>query len=428
MKMYKRPILFFIFCLMVVWFNGYAQDVAYARKVVKDLCSADMAGRGYVNKGVQKAADYIKAEYKQAGLLSFESDYFQTFGYQAIAFPNKVEIALDDKDLIAGEDFIVAPGCPSVNGVFNVVVVDSVTLDNPTEYKEFERLAFYKTFLMVDGIKGKKFNNQAAADKILANGFKARGLVFANQDKLTWGVALEWDKYPVLYLAKGAFSQRPLSIRLNIESQANDYSVSNVIGYVKGSKYPDSFLVITAHYDHLGMLGHYASFPGANDNASGVAMMMNLMKEISKKPLPYSVAFMAFAGEEAGLLGSVYYTQLPLFPLSQISMLINLDLMGTGDKGMTVVNATVFPKEFQDLQLLNLNKDYLPAVNPRGKAANSDHYYFTEKGVKSFFFYLMGEYKYYHDINDDPSALTFSKYNEAYSLIYEFLSEYSTTH
>jgi len=153
---------------------------------------------------------------------------------------------------------------------------------------------------------------------------------------------------------------------------------------------------------------------------------LDLMKTIQRKPLPYSVAFIAFAAEEIGLLGSLYYTENPLFPLQQISMLINLDLMGTGDKGMTVVNATLFPEEFQDLQLINLNGNYLPTVNPRGKAANSDHHYFTEKGVKAFYFYLMGEYKYYHDVNDTPSALTLSKYNEAFSLIYQFIREYST--
>ena len=413
----------FLFCAKL-----QAQDVDYAKRVVKDLCSPEMAGRGYVKKGMQKAADYIQSEYKKQGLQTFGSTYFQSFGYQAVSFPHRVEVKLDDKDMIAGEDFIVSPGCPTIVGVFNVVVVDSATLDNPNDFKTFETTSFYKTFLIVDGIKGKNIQNQSAVHKVLSNGYKAKGLIFANQEKLTWGVALEWEKYPILYFKKGAFDVRPYSIRLNIESQVNDYEVNNVIGYVKGTQYPDSFVVITAHYDHLGMLGHYAQFSGANDNASGVAMMLDMMREIKKKPLPYSVVFIAFAAEEAGLLGSVYYTQLPLFPLLQISLLINLDLMGTGDKGMTVVNATLFPKEFQDIQLLNLNKDYLPVIQSRGKAANSDHYYFTEKGVKAFFFYLMGEYKYYHDIYDTPEALTFSKYKEAFLLIHDFMREYCSTH
>lgn len=424
----KKITLLFV-CLCACLIRLTAQDTAYVKRVVKDLCSPEMAGRGYVNKGMQKAADYIQNEYKQAGLLSFDAGYFQPFGYRAISFPNRVQVTIDDKELTAGEDFIVSPGCPVISGGYSIVVVDSETIDNPTSFKAFEKTSFYKTFLVVDGLKGKKMIHAEAAEKVLKNGYRAKGLIYTNQEKLTWSVAMEWDRYPIIYILKGAlYQQQPLHIDLMIESQANDYAANNVVGYVKGTQYPDSFLVLTAHYDHLGMLGRFAQFPGANDNASGVAMMLDLMKKIQKKPLPYSVAFIAFAGEEAGLIGSVYYTETPLFPLNKISMLINLDLMGTGDKGMTVVNATVFPEEFQQLQLLNLNKDYLPAVNARGKAANSDHYYFTEKGVKSFFFYLMGEYKYYHDINDAPEALTLSKYKEAFSLIYDFMVEYSTNH
>lgn len=403
-----------------------AQDIEYARKVVNDLCSPEMAGRGYVKDGWKKAADYIKKEYTKEGLLTFGTDYFQNFGYQAISFPNTVAIKIGTEDLIAGEDFIVSAGCPRISGVFSIFFVDSSTIDNPAEFKAFEKLSFYKTFLVVDGIKGKKFLHQDIAGKILRNEYKARGLIYANQEKLTWSVSLDWEPYPIIFMAKGAIQRHQLSFSITVESEANDYSVNNIIGYVKGTQYPDSFIVITAHYDHLGMLGSYAMFPGANDNASGVAMMLDLMRTIKKKPLKYSVAFMAFAGEEAGLLGSLYYTENPLFPLSKISMLINLDLLGTGDKGMTVVNATEFPKEFQELQLINIEKEYLPVVNSRGKAQNSDHYYFTEKGVKSFFFYLMGEYKYYHDVNDNPEALTFSRYNQAFALIFDFLSEYST--
>jgi Zn-dependent M28 family amino/carboxypeptidase len=197
-----------------------------------------------------------------------------------------------------------------------------------------------------------------------------------------------------------------------------------VIGYIKGSQYPDSFIVFSAHYDHLGMMGKWALFPGANDNASGVAMMLDIMHHYAKSKPKYSIAFMAFSGEEVGLFGSYYYTQHPLFDLRQISMLINLDLMGTGDKGMTVVNATLFPKEFQDIQVINLTKDYLPTVNPRGKAQNSDHYFFSENGVKAFYFYLMGEYHYYHDVYDLPEVLTLSKYNEAFKLIVDFTDDY----
>lgn len=405
---------------------AFGQDIDYARFILNKLCSDSFAGRGYVNGGVSRAADFIKGEYKKNDILNWNGDYFQSFAYQAVAFPGKILLEIEGEPLEPGIDFIVAPGCPTVNGMFKLFFVDSSTLDNPQEFKEFEKLPFYKTFLVVDGIKGKSLANAVAAEKVLKNGYKARGLIFSNQEKLTWGSSMDWDQYPILYIKKGVLKRHQFNCKVTIESEVNDYNVNNVIGYIKGTQYPDSFIVVTAHYDHLGMMGSESMFPGANDNASGVAMMLDLMRTIKQKPLPYSVAFMAFAGEEIGLLGSLYYTEKPFFPLSNISMLINLDLMGTGDKGMTVVNATLFPEEFRELQLLNITNDYLPTVNPRGKAANSDHYYFSEKGVKAFFFYLMGDYCCYHDTGDGADAVTFSKYNQAFTLIHQFLSEYST--
>ena len=115
---------------------------------------------------------------------------------------------------------------------------------------------------------------------------------------------------------------------------------------VKGTAQPDSFIFITAHYDHLGGMGKDTYFPGANDNASGDALLLSLAKYYVAHPAKYSIGFILFAGEEAGLVGSKYYTENPIVPLKNIRFLINTDLAGTGDEGITVVNATEFPNEF----------------------------------------------------------------------------------
>ena len=81
-------------------------------------------------------------------------------------------------------------------------------------------------------------------------------------------------------------------------------------------------------------------------------------------------------------------------PLKKIRFLTNTDLAGTGEEGITVVNATEFPTEFEWMKKINEEQKLLVAVNARGKAANSDHYFFTEKGVPSFFFYNFICYKY----------------------------------
>ena len=76
-------------------------------------------------------------------------------------------------------------------------------------------------------------------------------------------------------------------------------------------------------------MGKDTFFPGANDNASGVSMLLNLAKYYKAHPANYSIAFIFFSGEEAGLLGSKYYSEHPIFPLSKIKFLVNLVLLGT---------------------------------------------------------------------------------------------------
>lgn len=197
---------------------------------------------------------------------------------------------------------------------------------------------------------------------------------------------------------------------------------SNVTGYIWGKAVTDTFIVFTAHYDHLGMLGRYVIFPGANDNASGTAMLLTLAKYFSRPENQpnYSIAFIAFAGEEAGLLGSMHYVRNPIIPLKKIKFLVNLDILGTGDEGITVVNATKHPQEFGLLEQLNRENGWLPLVKSRGPAANSDHYPFSEAGVKSFFIYTMGGIKAYHDIYDRPETLPLNKFGDLFQLLIAF--------
>ncbi|HAZ92865.1 MAG TPA: aminopeptidase, partial [Chitinophagaceae bacterium] len=145
-----------------------------------------------------------------------------------------------------------------------------------------------------------------------------------------------------------------------------------------------------------------------------------LARYYAQNPQPYSMAFIAFAGEEAGLIGSKYFTENPLVPLTSIRFLLNTDLAGTGTNGITVVNATEFPKEFAWMNQVNDENKLLVKINSRGKAANSDHYFFTEKGVPSFFFYTLGGVTAYHDIYDRAEALPLNEFEDLFKLIVLF--------
>src|SRR5690606_19114705 len=132
----------------------------------------------------------------------------------------------------------------------------------------------------------------------------------------------------------------------------------------------DSMVVFTAHYDHLGGMGRRTFFPGANDNASGVSMVLNLARYYKAHPPRHKTVFIFFAGEEAGLLGSAHLVKSGLLDLKKIRFLINLDLLGTGDDGIMVVNGAVFEEQYFRMVALNDAFSLVKEVKKRGKAAN----------------------------------------------------------
>ncbi|RZK15044.1 MAG: M28 family peptidase, partial [Hymenobacter sp.] len=112
----------------------------------------------------------------------------------------------------------------------------------------------------------------------------------------------------------------------------------------------------------------------------------------------------------------------PLLPLPRIKFLVNLDLLGTGEEGATVVNGRVYEAAYQRLAALNAAHHYLPRLTARGRAANSDHFPFSEAGVPAFFLYTRGGSQAYHDVNDQPAALSLVGFAGAYGLVRDFLN------
>jgi Zn-dependent M28 family amino/carboxypeptidase len=106
--------------------------------------------------------------------------------------------------------------------------------------------------------------------------------------------------------------------------------------------------------------------------------------------------------------------------MKKIRFVLNLDIMGSGEEGITVVNATEYTEEFELLTAINNELNLLPRVKSRGETSNSDHYFFHKNGVPSFFIYTMGTNKNYHDVFDTYDALTFEAYNNVMKLLQVF--------
>lgn len=371
---------FLIILLSAITISSRSQDLAFAKGIVDTLTSSEYWGRGYTNNGMQKAGDFIASHFQQYGLAPLKGkDYKQSFSYPANVFPGKMTLEIDGVELKPGEDFIVSPESRGLKASGKLQKKDSVTFVDPD-----------KRFIIV------------------------------LEDKLTWSVSQQQAEYTVVSLDKKKFNSIE-KYKVNIEADFHrKFETFNVCGVVKGTEIPDSFIFITAHYDHLGGMGKDVFFPGANDNASGISLLLNLARYYAAHPARYSVGFICFAGEEAGLVGSDYFVKHPLVNLKSIRFLINTDLAGTGEEGITVVNATEFPVEFKWMQEINEAGKLLTAVNPRGKAANSDHYFFTEAGVPAFFFYTLGGIKAYHDLFDKAATLPLNEHEDIFKLLIAF--------
>ena len=123
---------------------------------------------------------------------------------------------------------------------------------------------------------------------------------------------------------------------------------TNLVGMVKGTAAPDEWLLVTAHYDHLGVRDGQ-TYPGADDNASGVAVMLQAAAWVAAHPLRHSVLFIAFDGEEQGLRGAAHFVAHPLADLRRIRLMVNLDMVGRGDAGSIVASGAAFDPSLRGL-------------------------------------------------------------------------------
>ncbi len=422
----QPPISIYIILCFILHGSLLAQDINNARRHIEALSSPEMHGRGYVFKGDSIAAAYIKKEMLSIGLSAFDQGFYQFFNISVNTLPGALSLSINNNNLMPGFDFLVETPSLGHTGTFRARTISHNTSDR--RIRRLERRGLENKVLVIDNTSERKKRNKLFNKLKFYNNFGAEAVIFLTDEEkpLMWRTYtghLRLD-FPTLVLHQESFKRRVRRVTMDIENVFYPaYQTQNVIGYVEGYAVPDSFIVFTAHYDHLGRMGAETYFPGAHDNASGVALMLDLAKYYSRNPPPYSVAFIATAAEEAGLLGSRYYTNNPLFPLSDIMFLINLDMVSTGEDGMMVVNGEIFVEDFLRLKKINNTHGFMREIRSRGEAANSDHYFFYINNVKSFFFYTLGGQTHYHNIYDKPETLSLYAYDNLFQLIVSFVHD-----
>ncbi|MEZ4797010.1 MAG: M28 family peptidase [Flavobacteriaceae bacterium] len=285
------------------------------------------------------------------------------------------------------------------------------------EYTPENKIKEDVAYLADDKLEGRQTGTQGekAAAEYLTKRFKELGL----EPKGTEG-----------YLQ--AFNFKPKTNpheEVKFTSVAEDSSVvgTNIIGFLDNKA--ENTIVIGAHYDHLGYGGEGSLFRdeekaihnGADDNASGVALMLNLAGKLKNTNTSNNYLFMAFSGEEMGLLGSNYFTKNTTIDASKINYMINMDMVGRmkSDSTLAVYGVGTSPM-FK--QTLTANNDNFKLIENESGVGPSDHtsFYLIDIPVLHFF---TGQHEDYHKPGDDSEKLNYDGMNLISDYIYNVITD-----
>ena len=333
--------------------QGYRPELLRAH--VDFLASDALEGRNTPSRGLDAAAEYIKAQFVRIGLKPIGNDgYFQTQTW-TLATPNA-----------DGFRLTIREGERTLNITRDFVELDAWTAVRLAD-REAKRVTWEAATKLKADLSGGVWIVQMPAT--LPRAAYRAFLADVAQHKpalviLAGGTAPNRrprdPAVPVVRVKQAGplleFAEPRVTATLS-EARQETAKVRNVVGLLEGRdpRLKDTCVMVTAHYDHLGLAPSGADrvFNGANDNASGVAGVLEIAAEMATKRRPRrSVMFVAFFGEEQGLLGSNYYREHPLVPLAKTVAMLNFEQLGrtdsAGGPNVKTVNMTGF--DFSDLK------------------------------------------------------------------------------
>ncbi|RXQ95961.1 M20/M25/M40 family metallo-hydrolase [Ancylomarina salipaludis] len=439
------------------------------KKNVEVLSSAKMQGRETGTKGQKLAANFIYNQFKNCGLTGINKNtdslnYFQSFNLSKLKLPSG-KIQTERKSFSNYKDFIADPRQDSISLNINVVFIGNEPIENFSEIDFTDKAVLFltsnfhkaygrahhiwkhstpKLILFNDPINNKVFNRFLNTKKRVRNQrfllnepiqdsthlSSQTDLYTCLKEKLIIPISTQMAKtltgLKTKELKEIANKQKHLNkttncpIHFELNKEDDIIKTENVYALIEGSEKPNEYIVISSHYDHLGKQGEHL-FYGANDNASGTAAVIEIAKAFKEavnngiRP-KRSILFVAFTGEEKGLLGSKYFIDHSPVPLKSIKTNLNLDMLGRMDDkhsksdyiyllGTSHLNPKL-KKMSDSLNTLHpkliLDYEYDQPNNPLYGA--SDQASFVRKGIPAIM-YFNGLHQDYHTENDTADKL-----------------------
>lgn len=287
-------------------------DKAETERIEKYLSSDALEGRRTFSKGIDKAADFIANEFKQAGLQTFNNtgSYLQKFTRTSVKFVSAN--ASFDGNVIDPKNIIVVTASPSfsIDETSGYEIV-KITKDDNFGTAVRKLLIANKNYLVL-------------VDESLSS-------VFGRLSQLKSNVTPQ-QKAMVFVLANNA----PTKYKIEATHKIEELGLANVVAVIPGKSLPNEYVIFSGHYDHLGINGAKAVngdsiYNGANDDAAGTTAMIMLSKYYKKlSNNERTLVFVAFTAEEVGGFGSQYFSK-QFDPLT-VKAMFNLEMIGTESK------------------------------------------------------------------------------------------------
>lgn len=405
-----------------------AQSYKYAHYCLDSLISKEFKGRGYYEEGDRIAANFIERELRNNGVKPVKNNLYQQKLPIKVNNIESAKLKLFSKDssyLKLGEEFLVYGSSPSVD-----VLIENKKplLVDLNKKKAKEKLDIYDKKVVLIDLKTTDISKVSSLIKLLIEKeISPKLFIIQNSDKIQFPIGRKVNKFPIIQLRGKLIGKKIDYLELSIKSKwEENYMTQNVWAMVEGKSKKDSFFVFTAHYDHLGKIGEDCYFAGANDNASGVAVLLDMAKYYAQNPSDYSIVFIFTTAEEIGLLGSKYAAENPFINLDKIKFLFNLDMCGTGSGGIALINGKKETKASELFEKINQGKRYFNEIRVGGESCNSDHCPFVMKGVPALFLFTFGcEYNEYHTVYDNGKGLSFTKHLDFCNILKDFIEAYN---
>lgn len=438
-------------------------------KHLRYLASDELMGRRTGAPGNDLAAAYIRDLYKSYGIepAPGTDDYYQYIDFANVAGPAEANFIIGDEEYKQGDNLMILSGDAAAIDA-PMIFVGHGLVDEKKGYDDYKDLDVKGKVVVVLPGTAESSDPMVIFETMrpkmaLAAEKGAVGLIELYRISFPWGFFTNYFGKPSLRLARAEESEsldqltygwlkeddlavmnelRKGNLELTMKgSHSGSISIKlrsqNVVGFIPGTdpELEDEVIVLTAHYDHVGTGkdgGSYFTeedsiFNGARDNAMGTVALLSAAKSLSQEPPKRSVLVLALTAEEVGLLGSQYYVNNPLIPLSKTVFNLNADGAGYNDK--TMVGVIGYGRSGTDEEVtkgattfgLTVSENPAPAQNLFDR---SDNVSFAKNGIPAlnmspgFVDFDAEINKNYHQVTDEADTIDFDyllKYCKAYA-------------